>query len=209
MFSALGYGTEHAAGAGHHQGSRHPLARRISHDEAQASLRKLEEVVEVSSHLPSWLVEGCDLPALQLGHALWERGLLDASRYPELLLYTLSLDPLLLWTLLRQLCEIAPRVPLIGDLLSHYAVDKDVQRFELFAGGHQAHPLTSVMGRAYGEGSNHLLPFCQLLLDDVAGVGEGGMKLGQSPQVALAGGLLAGYQVVVDEVGSEHLIHGI
>jgi hypothetical protein len=35
------------------------------------------------------------------------------------------------------------------------------------------------------------------------------MKLGESPQVALAGGLLAGYQVVVDEVGSEHLIHGI
>jgi hypothetical protein len=65
------------------------------------------------------------------------------------------------------------------------------------------------MGRAYGEGSHHLLPFCKLLLDVIAGVGVGTMKLGESPQVALAGGLLAGYQVVVDEVGSEHLIHGI
>src|SRR5215207_8914400 len=119
--------------------------------------------------------------------------MLDASGHLEFLLYALSLNPYLLQTLLRQLCEIAPRVPLIADLVSHYAVDKDVQRFELFAGGHQTHPLTSVMGRAYGEGSHNLLPFGQLLLDDVAGVGVGGMKLGESPQVALAGGLLAGY----------------
>jgi hypothetical protein len=54
-----------------------------------------------------------------------------------------------------------------------------------------------------------LLPFGQLLLDDIAGVGVGGMKLGESPQVALAGGLLAGYQVVVDEVGGEHLLQGV
>src|SRR5215208_957675 len=135
--------------------------------------------------------------------------MLDASRYPKLLLYALSLDPLLLQTLLRQLCEIAPRVPLIGDLLSHYAVDKDMQRFELFAGGHQAHPLASVMGRAYGEGSHHLLPFGQLLLDDIAGVGVGSMILGECPQVALAVGPLAGYQVVVEEVGSKHLLHSV
>src|SRR5215207_11649642 len=123
------------------------------------------EVVEVSSHLPGWLVEGRDLPALQIGHFLGQGGLLDASGYLEFLLYALALDPFLLKTLLRQLCEIAPRAPLLGDLVSHYAVDEDVQRFELPACGHQAHPLASGMGRAYGEGSHHLVCFRQLLLD--------------------------------------------
>src|SRR5215211_198430 len=36
------------------------------------------EVVEVSSYLASGLVEGRDLPALQFGHLLGQRGLLDA-----------------------------------------------------------------------------------------------------------------------------------
>src|SRR5215204_5522261 len=135
--------------------------------------------------------------------------MLDASCHPKLLLYALSLAHLLLEALLRKLCQTAPLTPLIGDLASHYAVDEHKQRFELLASGHQAHPLSSVMGRAYGEGSHHLVPFGQLLVDEVAGVGVGAMILGESPQVALAGGLLAGYQVVVDEVGGQHLIHGI
>src|SRR5215203_7463116 len=118
--------------------------------------------------------------------------MLDASGHLEFRLYALSLSPYLLQTLLRQLCEIAPGVPLIGDLASHYAVDKDVQRFELFAGGHQAHPLSSVMGSACGEGSHHLVPFGQLLVDEVAGVGVGAMILGVCPQVAFAAGPLAG-----------------
>jgi hypothetical protein len=53
------------------------------------------------------------------------------------------------------------------------------RRFELFAGGDQAHPLTSVMGGAYGEGSHHLVPFGQLLFDVTTGVGVGSMKLGK------------------------------
>src|SRR5215210_7850613 len=104
--------------------------------------------------------------------------MLDTSGHPKLLLYALALDPLLLQTLLRQFCETAPLAPLLGDLASHYAVDKHKQRIELLAGGHQAHPLTSVMGGAYGEGSHHLVPFGQLLLDDIAGVGVGSMILG-------------------------------
>src|SRR5215213_2110312 len=135
--------------------------------------------------------------------------MLDAPCHPELLLYALPLAHLLLQTLLGQLCETAALAPLLGDLASHYAVDEDKQRFELLAGGHQTHPLASVMGGAYGEGSHHLLPFGQLLLDDVAGVGVGSMKLGECPQVALAAGPLAWYQVVVDEVGSKHLLHSV
>src|SRR5215204_2383543 len=81
---------------------------------------------------------------------------------------------------------------ILGDLASHYAVDEDKQRIELLAGGHQAHPLSSVMDRACGEGSHHLLPFGQLLLDDIAGVGVGSMILGVCPQVAFAAGPLAG-----------------
>src|SRR5215216_3537477 len=135
--------------------------------------------------------------------------MLDASGYPKLLLYALPLDPLLLKALLRQLCQTAPLTPLLGDLASHYAMDEDKKRIELIACGHQTHPLASVMGRAYGEGSHNLLPFGQLLLDVIAGVGVGSMKLGECPQVALAAGPLAGYQVVVDEVGSKHLLHGV
>src|SRR5215211_2087451 len=105
--------------------------------------------------------------------------MLDASCHPKLLLYALPLAHLLLQTLLRQLCETAPLAPLIGDLASHYAVDEHKQRFELPAGGHKAHPLTSVMGGACGEGSHHLVPFGQLLLDDIAGVGVSSMKLGE------------------------------
>src|SRR5687767_4223431 len=118
--------------------------------------------------------------------------MLDASGHLQFVLYALSLDPLLLQTLLRQLCKTAPLAPLLDDLASHYAVDKDEQRFELLAGGHQAHPLASVMDRACGEGSHHLIPFGQLLLDDVAGVGVGSMILGVCPQVAFAAGPLAG-----------------
>jgi hypothetical protein len=40
-----------------------------------------------------------------------------------------------------------------------------------------------------------------LILDDVADVGEGGLFFGNYPQVALAVRLLAGPQVVIDEVG--------
>src|SRR5829696_4887467 len=104
--------------------------------------------------------------------------MLDPTGHPELLLYALPLAPLLLEALLRMLCETAPLGPLIGDLASHYAVDEDKQRFELLAGGHQAHPLASVMGGACGEGSHHLVPFGQLLLDDIAVVGVGSMIFG-------------------------------
>src|SRR5918998_5059963 len=84
----LGNGTEHAAGAGHNQGRRHTVSCGVSHDDAPASLRKLEEVVEVSPNLPSGSVVWGDLPTLKLGHFLGERGLLDVSSYPELLLDT-------------------------------------------------------------------------------------------------------------------------
>src|SRR5215212_5112608 len=81
------------------------------------------EVVEVASHLPGRLVEGGDLPALQRGHLLWQRGLLDAPRHPQLLF-----DPFALAYLLR---EIFPkltgflRAPLLGDLSSGYVVHVD------------------------------------------------------------------------------------
>src|ERR671911_860095 len=107
--------------------------------------------------------------------------MLDASGYLKLLLYALPLAHLLLQALLRKLCQTAPLAPLLGDLASHYAVDEDKQRFELFASGHQAHPLASVMDSACGEGSHHLVPFGQLLLDDVAGVGGGSRILRVCP----------------------------
>src|SRR5215213_2296358 len=104
--------------------------------------------------------------------------MLDASCHPKLLLYALPLAHLLLQTLLRQLCQTAPLAPLLGDLLSHYAVDEHKQRFELPACWHKAHPLSSIMGGACGEGGHHLLSFCKLLLGDIWGMRVDSMILG-------------------------------
>src|SRR5215204_5796908 len=49
---------QHAAGCGHHQCCGHPLARCVPHHKPQPTLREVVEVVEVTSYLPSWLVEG-------------------------------------------------------------------------------------------------------------------------------------------------------
>src|SRR5215203_5696902 len=92
----LGYGTEHAAGAGHHQGCRHALARCVTYHESQSALREEMEVVEVSSYLPGGLVDRANLPSLQLRHLLRQRGLLDAPCHFKLLLYALALGYLLL-----------------------------------------------------------------------------------------------------------------
>src|SRR5215212_7658278 len=72
---------KHATGCGHHQCCGNPLARCVPHHDSQPSVREKVEVVEVTSYLPSWPVEGRNLPALKFGHALGERGLLDAPRY--------------------------------------------------------------------------------------------------------------------------------
>src|SRR5829696_3493142 len=54
---------------------------------------------------------------------------------------------------------------------------------------------------------HHLIVFGDLILDDVADVGEGTLFFGNHPQVALAVRLLAGPQVVIDKVGGHHLLH--
>src|ERR671916_975291 len=77
---------EHAAGCGHHQRCRHALARSVPHNHSQPTLRKEVEVVEVAPHFPGGPVVWKDLPTLHFGHLLGQRGLLDAPRYPELLL---------------------------------------------------------------------------------------------------------------------------
>src|SRR5215207_10564803 len=87
---------QHAAGGGHDQRCRYALACGVSYDHSWPTLREEVEVVEVSSHLPGWPVEGGDPPSFQGGHLLRQRGLLDASRNPKLLLYALPLAHLLL-----------------------------------------------------------------------------------------------------------------
>jgi hypothetical protein len=83
------------------------------------------EVVEVSSYLSGRLVEGVDLPALECGHLLRQRGLLDTSGHPKLLLYALALALYLCETLLLQVCDGACPFPLLGYLAPLYAVDVD------------------------------------------------------------------------------------
>src|ERR687893_192944 len=54
---------QHAAGGGHHKRCGDALARCVPHCKAQSALREEVEVVEVSSHLPSWPIVGSDLSA--------------------------------------------------------------------------------------------------------------------------------------------------
>jgi hypothetical protein len=97
------------------------------------------EVVEVTSHLPSGLVVGSDLPAFKLGYLLGEGGLLDGSRYPKVLL-----DALALTYLLREILHcrtIVNYAPLLGDLAVRYAVDEDTYFGFLLPG--RGMPMTS------------------------------------------------------------------
>src|SRR5918998_277294 len=107
---------------------------------------------------------------------------------------------------MRQLCEAASLAPLLGDLSPLYAVDEDKLRLELFASGRYAHNLPPVMGGSCGEAGDHLVPLSNLLLDVIAAVGEGGMIVSVPPQVILAVGLVAGREVMVDQVGGQHLL---
>src|SRR3712207_8459057 len=59
----------------------------LSLHDALPIFREKVEVVEVTSHLPGRLVEGTNLPALQLRHLLGQRGLLDAPCHLQFLLY--------------------------------------------------------------------------------------------------------------------------
>src|ERR671911_2412336 len=119
---ALGCEAQHATGRGHNERCWHPLARCIPHHESEPTLREEVEVVEVPAYLPGWLVVGGDLPALQGGHLLGQRGLLNASGHPKILLYALALAHLSLEMRLGYLRRTAPLAPLFGDLAPHFAV---------------------------------------------------------------------------------------
>src|SRR5215217_6433148 len=164
----LGYGTEHAAGAGHHQGCRHTLARCVSHDQSQSTFREEVEVVEVSSYLPGWLVVGSDLPALQSGHPLGQGGLLDPSRHPHLLLYALALALYLCKALLLQGCDGACPLPLLGYLAPLYAVDIDDLVRRPSTGRCETLVLPPIVDTTSRPAGHHLIAFGDLILDDVA-----------------------------------------
>jgi hypothetical protein len=65
---------------------RHALAGGVPHDEAQASIFVLEEVVEVATNLPSRLVVSRYLPAVELGGRLGKELPLDLASDLQLLL---------------------------------------------------------------------------------------------------------------------------
>src|SRR5829696_71890 len=75
----LGDGTEHAAGASHHQRRRHALARSVPHYQPQPAVFELEKVIEISSHLPSRLVVSGYLPAVELWGRLGKELPLDPA----------------------------------------------------------------------------------------------------------------------------------
>src|SRR5215208_31288 len=172
------------------------------------ALREKVEVVEVSSHLSGRLVVGRDLPTLYSGHLFGERGLLNASGQPKLLPYALTLTYLLLQTHSPQFCAHRSHAPLFGDLALHHAVDDDGPVGQLPAGRGSTHKLPQVVGGVHDEAGHHLLVPSYLVLDDQAPFGEGGLIGRDPPQVILAIGILTGKQsIMVDEVGSYHLVH--
>src|SRR5215217_2862781 len=90
------YCPKHRTACTRRHSSRHAFTGSVSYCHSYATFAQIEEVVEVSSYLPGWLVVRRDLPALQLGHLLGERGLLDTSCHHKLLLHALALAYLLL-----------------------------------------------------------------------------------------------------------------
>src|SRR5215208_2998235 len=59
-----GYASEQGARRAHHEGRWHSFTRGVPHGEAHPAVIYLEEVVEVSSYLPSRQVVRSDLPVL-------------------------------------------------------------------------------------------------------------------------------------------------
>src|SRR5829696_9314724 len=120
------------------------------------------EVVEVAPNLPSWLVAWRDYPTLQFGHLLGQCGFLDASGHPKLLRDTLPHQ--------SELVEIVPGLHHLT--LLREAVDGDCLEFHLLASGRHV-PKLSLVGAAKRYAVDHLVPFCELLVNADAPVGEG------------------------------------
>src|SRR5918995_5206201 len=87
----LGDGTKDALRIGHHQRRRYTVAGDVSYDQSQATVFELEEVVEVSSYLPSRLVVSGHVVAWELGQRFRQEGLLDKASNAQLLLDALPL----------------------------------------------------------------------------------------------------------------------
>src|SRR3712207_7532117 len=58
--------SQHAAGRCHHQGCGHTMTGGVPHDQPQATVLQLDEVVEVAAHLPSRTVVGRDRKSTRL-----------------------------------------------------------------------------------------------------------------------------------------------
>ena len=87
-------------------------------------------------------------------------------------------------------------------------MDKDGHVGVLPASRRNAHKLPSIVGSAHDQAAHHLVARGYLVLDEYAGVGDGGRVLGDRPFFAFAAGLLAGKQFsVADVVGGHHLVH--
>ena len=102
-------------------------------------------------------MEWRDLPAHQGGHLLGEEGLLDAPGQPKLLLDTLAHQ-----------AQLVVGVPALHHLpFRREAEDGHALDCHLLSGGRHAPELTLV-GASNRSAGYHLVPFCELLLNDEA-----------------------------------------
>src|SRR5215213_10553341 len=122
------------------------------------------------------------------------------------MLYALALDPLSLQTPPHCIRKTRTLAPLLDDLALGNAVDDDTSSLDLHSARREAQILPSIVGALRGEATYHLVPFGCLILDEYAGVGDGGRELGDYLHEALAARLLARLQAMINEVGGEQLL---
>src|SRR5918994_1136658 len=141
------------------------------------------------------MVEWRDPPTLQLGHLLGQGGLLDASGHPKLLHDTLPHQ--------SELVEIVPGLHHLA--LRGEAEDGDYLDFHLLAAGRHV-PELSFLGASQRYAIDDLVPFCDLLVDADAPVGEGQAKLRAEPLYVLGAALERRAVCLVGDIAVEDLV---
>jgi hypothetical protein len=89
-------------------------------------------------------------------------------------------------------------------------VDLDAPVGQLPTTRRDAHKLPSIVGGVRDNARDYLVAPSYLILDNQPAWREGGLISRDPPLVTLAIGFLAGNQyIMVDEVGGQHLVHGV
>jgi hypothetical protein len=132
----------------------------------------------------------------------WAGRLAGRFEPPSFLLYALPLALSLCEALLLQGCDGTCLLPLLGYLAPLYAVDLDNLVRGSSTGRCETLVLFPIVDATSRRAGHHLILFGDLIVDDVADVGEGTLFFGNYPQVALAVVRFLVSGMMIDEVGA-------